>query len=89
VANETDDYDLPELLYRSDLSARSRRAVYDTIVSSMLDGDIPSRESVLRLIEFAAGRIDIDQYKQQVLDGLNHDATTPPGNTNTDLDCEP
>jgi hypothetical protein len=58
---------LAQLLYSSDLSAKHRRAVHDAIVSSMIDGHAPSRESVLRLIEFAAGRINFDEYKRRVL----------------------
>lgn len=68
-AGDRESYDLAELLGASDLSPKDRRAVYDVIVSSVIEGDIPSRESVLRLIEFAAGRITVAQYKQQVMGG--------------------
>ena len=55
--------DLAELFCSSDLSATSRRAAFEAIVSSLIEGDLPSRESVLRLIEFAAGRIDRTDYR--------------------------
>jgi antitoxin VbhA-like protein len=58
--------DLVELLHRSDLPAVDRRRVYDAIVSSMIEGATPDRESVLLLIDFAAGRIDIDEYRERV-----------------------
>ncbi|BBZ56695.1 hypothetical protein [Mycolicibacterium phocaicum] len=62
-------YDLAELLRDSDLSAEDRRVVFDVIVSGVIEGDIPSRESVLRLIELAAGRITGAHYRQQVMGG--------------------
>lgn len=73
MGGETSDvepYNLAELLSASDLSARDRRSVYDAIVSSAIEGDLSSVESVLRLIEFAAGRIDMAEYKRQVLNSL-------------------
>ncbi len=60
-------YDLPEMLHTSGLSAKLQRDVYEAIVSSVIEGDRPGRESVVRLIEFAAGRIDWDEYRRQVL----------------------
>jgi hypothetical protein len=59
--------DLVELLHRSDLPAVDRRRVYDAIVSSMIEGATPDRESVILLIDFAAGRIDVDEYRERVL----------------------
>jgi hypothetical protein len=32
----------------------------------MIEGATPDRESVLLLIDFAAGRIDIDEYRERV-----------------------
>ena len=58
---------LAELLHGSDLSATQRRAVYNAIADSTIEGATPARESMLRLIEFAAGRITFDQYKTQTL----------------------
>jgi hypothetical protein len=70
---------LAELLHGSDLSAAQKRAVHDAIVSSVLEGATPDRKSMLRLIEFAAGRITFDQCKTQVLQtrisNLNHELT--------------
>lgn len=74
-----DSYDLAALLYCSDLDAKARRAVYDVVVNSVIEGDKPSRESVLRLIEFAAGRITIDDYKSQVLSALTPQHKAAPG----------
>jgi hypothetical protein len=59
--------DLVELLHRSDLPGVDRCRVYDAIVSSVIEGATPDRESVLLLIDFAAGRIDIDEYRERVL----------------------
>ncbi|WP_372586918.1 hypothetical protein [Mycobacteroides abscessus] len=56
-----------ELLQGSDLSATRRRAVHDAIVSSTLDGAMPDRESVLRLIEYAAGRVNFEEHKRRIL----------------------
>lgn len=71
--------ELDELLRSSDLSAKRRRAVRDAIVSSTLEGAIPDRESILRLIEFAAGRITFDQCKAQALQAhtssIDHELT--------------
>jgi len=61
-------YDLAELLHTSDSSAKLQRAVYDAIVSSVIEVDTSSRESVVRLIELAAGRIGWSEYRWQVLD---------------------
>jgi Antitoxin VbhA len=59
--------DVSELLLHSDLSAEDRRRVYDAIVNSTTESSTPDRESVLLLIDFAAGRIDIDEYRERVL----------------------
>lgn len=71
--------ELDELLRSSDLSAKRRRAVHDAIVSSTLEGATPNRESILRLIEFAAGRITFDQCKAQALQAhtstIDHELT--------------
>ncbi|MEW2484290.1 hypothetical protein AB0876_32360 [Mycobacterium sp. NPDC049093] len=81
---------LAELLHGSDLSATRKRAVHDAVVSSELEGATPDRTSMLRLIEFAAGRITFDECKRQVLHArtstLNHelaqaDAEYAAGNT--------
>jgi hypothetical protein len=58
--------DVSELLLHSDLSAEDRRRVYDAIVNSTTESSTPDRESVLLLIDFAAGRIDIDEYRERV-----------------------
>jgi Antitoxin VbhA len=59
--------DVSELLLHSDLSAEDRRRVYDAIVNSTTESSTPDRDSVLLLIDFAAGRIDIDEYRERVL----------------------
>lgn len=68
---------LAELLHGSDLSATRQRAVRDAVVSSVLEGATPDRTSMLRLIEFAAGRITFDQCKRRILQthisNLHHD----------------
>jgi hypothetical protein len=66
VSRETADHEpdnlagLAELLHISDLSATQQRAVYDAIVDNVIEGTTPARESMLRLIEFAAGRINFE-----------------------------
>lgn len=57
--------ELDELLRNSDLPAKRRRAVHDAIVSSRLEGVTPDRNSLMRLIAFAAGRINFDKYRRQ------------------------
>jgi hypothetical protein len=59
--------DTVELLHRSDLSAVDRRRVRDALVSCIIEGQTLERKSVPRLIAFAAGRITIDEYKDQIL----------------------
>lgn len=49
------------------------------VVDSMLEGATPDRAFVQRLIELAAGRITIDEYKSQVLKAI--DADHAAGNT--------
>lgn len=56
-----------KLLRDSDLSAQQQRSVYDAIVDGMIEGARPDRESLAQLIEFAAGRISFDEYKNRVL----------------------
>ena len=54
--------------HRSDLPAVDRRRFYDAIVSSMIEGATPNRESVLLLIDFAAGRIDIGAADKSLIE---------------------
>lgn len=56
-----------ELLISGDLSAEDRRLVNDAVVNSALEGWTPDAESLALLTELAAGNIDIDQYRHQVL----------------------
>ena len=63
-----DAVEIAELLYASDLSPQTRRHVHDAVVSSLIEGGTIDRESLRRLIEFAAGRITDEEHKQQVLD---------------------
>jgi hypothetical protein len=65
---DNEQLDIAELLERSDLSAVDQRRVHNASVNSMIDGWTPTRQSVLRLIDFAAGLIDADEYKRWVLD---------------------
>lgn len=58
---------LAELLHGSNLSATQQRAVYNAIADSMIEGATPDRESMFRLIELTAGRINFDEYKHQAL----------------------
>jgi Antitoxin VbhA len=41
--------------------------VCNALVNGIIEGWTPDRQSVLRPIDVAAGRIDADEYKQQVL----------------------
>nr|MDT0527139.1 hypothetical protein [Streptomyces sp. DSM 41633] len=41
--------------------------MYNAIADSMLEGATPDRESMLRLIELAAGRMKFDPYTTQTL----------------------
>lgn len=68
---------LAELLHGSDLSVAQQRAVHDAVVGSVLEGATRDRTSILRLVEFAAGRITFDECKRQALQArisnLNHE----------------
>jgi hypothetical protein len=66
-AEGLDADDISEILYASDLSPQNRRHVYDAVVNNLIDGGTQDRESLLRLIEFAAGRITDEEHKRQVL----------------------
>jgi hypothetical protein len=66
-ADELDADGIAEILYASDLSPQNRRRVYNAVVSSLIDGGTANRDSLLRLIEFAAGRITSEEHKRQVL----------------------
>ncbi|MGV0735750.1 hypothetical protein ABQF35_03660 [Mycobacterium syngnathidarum] len=84
--HEPDDYpDLEEWLRGSGLSTEGQQAVHDAVVESTIEGATPDRESVLRLIGLAAGRITIDDFTSQVLNAavVSHIADDPgclPGN---------
>lgn len=56
-----------EMLLSGDLSAEDRRLVNDAVVNSALEGWTPDAESLALLTEFAAGNIDFDEYRHQVL----------------------
>jgi hypothetical protein len=58
---------LREVLATSDLQPTLRRAVDDALVSSAIDGWTPSSKSVALLIDFAAGKVSIDEYEERVL----------------------
>jgi hypothetical protein len=70
ATGDNEQIDIAELLDRSDLPAVDQRRVHNASVNGMFDGWTPTRRSVLRLIDFAAGRIDADEYKRRVLDAL-------------------
>jgi len=66
-SSHQDPYDLNALLHGSDLTPQARRAVFDVIASGLIEGDIPSRESVVDLIEVAAGRLDGDECRRRII----------------------
>lgn len=66
-SSHQDPYDLNALLHGSDLTPQARRAVFDVIASGLIEGDIPSRESVVDLIELAAGRLDGDECRRRII----------------------
>jgi len=71
-SSDDEDIDLAALLNGSDLTPEARRLVYEAIVSGGIEGYVPRRESVLELIELAAGRITGDEYRRRVLAKLTH-----------------
>ncbi|MDH6194059.1 CheY-like chemotaxis protein [Mycobacterium frederiksbergense] len=75
---------LAELLNGGDLSATQQCAVHDAIADSMIEGATLGRESMLRLIELAAGRVTFDQCKTQALQA--HTSTTDHELTLADAD---
>jgi hypothetical protein len=77
AAADDEQVDIVELLEHGGLTAVDQRRVHNALVNNMIDGWTPDRQSILRLIEFAAGRIDDEEHKRQVLKcaGL----ATPPG----------
>lgn len=66
-ADDLDVNGIAELLYASDLSPQGRRSVHNAVASSFIEGGRIDRESLLRLIELAAGRITGNEHKRQVL----------------------
>lgn len=72
-SSDDEGFDLAALLNgSSDLTPEARRVAYDAIVSGVIEGYVPRRESVLELIELAAGRITGDEYRRRVLARLTH-----------------
>ena len=55
-----------ELLEHSGLTAVDQRRVHNAL-DNMIEGGTPDHQSILRLIEFAPGRIDDEEQKRQVL----------------------
>jgi Antitoxin VbhA len=66
-ADELDAGDIAEILHASDLSAENRRYVHNALVSSMLEGWTPSRESVALLIDAVTGNITAAEYRARVV----------------------
>jgi hypothetical protein len=56
-ADDQEPVDIVAMPRASGLSAENRRYVYDALVSSMIEGSTPNRESVSLLIDVTAGRI--------------------------------
>jgi hypothetical protein len=54
-------------LMPAELSPRDRRLVHDAVVSSVIEGWTPDKQSVALLGDFAAGKITIEQYRARVL----------------------
>ncbi|MGV0812817.1 hypothetical protein ABQF34_12730 [Mycolicibacterium boenickei] len=73
MSGETADHEpvdlanLAALLRSSGLCSSDQQAVHAADVDSMLEGATPDRDFVQRLIEFAAGRVTFDQYKEQII----------------------
>jgi len=59
--------DIVELLAQSGLTAVEQRRVHNALVNNMIEGWTPDRQALLRLIDFAAVRIDADEHARQVL----------------------
>lgn len=55
------------MLSGSDLSPKDRRLVHNALVNSVIEGWTPDADSVALLSEFAAGQINIDEYRKRVL----------------------
>jgi hypothetical protein len=66
-ADDHEPVDIVAMLLGSDLSAEYRRYVDDALVKSMIDGWMPTRESVALLIDAAAGNITADEHKARVV----------------------
>jgi hypothetical protein len=66
-ADDCEPVDSAAMLRGSALSAADRRHVHNALASSMLEGRIPSRESVALLIDVVAGKITTDEYKTRVI----------------------
>jgi hypothetical protein len=66
AAADDEQVDIVELL-DSGLTAVDQRRVHNALVNNMIDGWTPDRQSILRLIEFAAGRMDDEEHMRQVL----------------------
>jgi hypothetical protein len=67
AAADDEQVDIVELLEHSGLTDVDQRRMYNALVNNMIDGWTPDRQSILRLIEFAAGRIDDEEHMRQVL----------------------
>ena len=67
AAADAEQVDIFELLERSEVTAVDQRRVHNALVNNMIDGWTPDRQSILRLIEFAAGRMGDEEHMRQVL----------------------
>jgi hypothetical protein len=48
--------DIVELLAQSGLTAVDQRRVHNALVNNMIEGWMPDRQALLRLVDFVAGR---------------------------------
>ena len=75
----SDHFDLPvrypELF--EPLTEEQRRGIIQSLASSWLEGDNPTREDVALLIDYELGRITAEEYDRQALaKALAHQALT-------------
>ena len=66
-SDDQEPVDIVAMLGASGLSAANRRYVSSALVNSMIEGWMPNRESVSRLIDLTAGRISPGEYMEQIL----------------------
>jgi hypothetical protein len=59
--------DIAAILRGSDLSLENRRHVYDAVANEILSGWNPTRDAMVDLIDVAASRMTVDEYKTRAI----------------------